>query len=62
MRNGSDDADLRNGVLCWSFLDIAFNIGGEITKKANFGALVGVFKPNVQNIESFILSKLLHRF
>jgi len=26
------------------------------------GAWMGVFEPNVQNIESFILSKLLHRF
>ena len=27
-----------------------------------FGAWIGVFKPNGQNIESFMLSKLLHRF
>jgi len=28
----------------------------------NFGAWIGVFKPNRQNIESFMLSKLLHQF
>ena len=31
-------------------------------KTPNLGAWIGVFKPNRQNIESFVLSKLLHRF
>ena len=36
---------------------------GEIPRKPQFfGAWIGVFKPNGQNIESFMLSKLQHRF
>jgi len=31
-------------------------------RKTSLGAWIGVFKPNGQNIESFILSKLLHQF
>jgi len=30
--------------------------------KLNFGSWIGVFKPNWQNLESYILSQLLHRF
>jgi len=47
----------------WGFVDIAPHFGGEIPpKKSILGAWMGVFKPNGQNIESFILSKSLHRF
>ena len=49
----------------WGFVDIAPHFGGEIPprqKKSILGAWMGVFKPNGQNIECFILSKLLHRF
>ena len=49
-----------------SFVDIAPDFGFEIPPKPQFGAWIGVFKPTVQNIESFILSKLRlqlqHRF
>ena len=31
-------------------------------KKTNFGAWIGVFKPNSRNRKTCILSKLLHRF
>jgi len=47
-------------------------LGGSLTllpiwgvkppKTPIFGVWIGVFKPNGQNIESFMLSKLLHRF
>jgi len=37
--------------------------GGFVDIKPQFwGVRIGVFKPNGQNIESFVLSKLLHRF
>jgi len=36
--------------------------GVKSPKKHNFGALIGVFKPNAQNIKTFILSKVLQRF
>jgi len=36
--------------------------GWNPPKTPIFGARIGVFKPNGQNIESFMLSKLLHRF
>ena len=47
--------------------DVAVHFGGffhtEIPRKPQFlGAGIGVFKPNVQTIESFMLSKTLHRF
>ena len=56
----SNDADSRKDVPFGGFVDIAPHFGGEITPI--FGAWIGVFKPNGQNIESFMLSKLLHRF
>ena len=36
--------------------------GWNTPKPPIFGAWIGVFKPNGQDIESFMLSKLLHRF
>jgi len=61
--DGSNDADSRKDVPFGGFVDIASHFGGEIPpKKPIFGAWIGVFKPNGQNIESFMLSKLLHRF
>jgi len=36
--------------------------GWNPPKTPIFGAWIGVFKPSGQNIESFMLSKLLHRF
>jgi len=36
--------------------------GWNPPKTPILGAWIGVFKPNGQNIESFMLSKLLHRF
>jgi len=60
--DGSNDTDSPFG----SFVDIAPDFGFEIPPKPQFGAWIGVFKPTVQNIESFILSKLRlqlqHRF
>ena len=60
--DGSNDAN--------SCKDVPFGVSrycspfwGCNTPKIQFlGAWIGVFKPNVQNIESFMLSKLLHRF
>ena len=46
--DGSNDADSRKDVPFGGFVDIAPHFGGGI--------------PNGQNIESFMLSKLLHRF
>jgi len=58
--DGSNDADSRKDVPFGGFIDIAPHFGVEIPKNPNFGGVV--FKPNGQNIESFMLSKLLHRF
>jgi len=58
--DGSNDADSRKGVPFGGFVDIALHSGGEISpppKKPNFS---GVNRPNWHNIESFVLSKLLH--
>jgi len=60
--DGSNDADSRKDVPFGSFVDIAPHYGGKIPQKTIFGAWIVVFKPNRQNIESFMLSKLLHRF
>ena len=61
--DGSNDADSRKDVPFRGFFDIASHFGGEIPPKNQFwGAWIGVVKPNGQNIESFMLSKLLHRF
>ena len=53
-------ADVPSG----GFVDIAPYFGGgwNPPKTPIFGPWIGVFKPNVQNIESFMLSKHLHRF
>jgi len=60
--DGSNEADSRKDVhLGGGFVDIAPHFGGEIPQKTILGARIGVFKPNGQNIESFMLSKLLHR-
>ena len=37
-------------------------LGVKSPENPNIGAWIDVFKPNGQNIESFMLSKLLHRF
>ena len=61
--DGSNDADSRKDVPFGGFVDIASHFGGEIPPKTPIlGAWIGVFKPNGQNIESFMLSKLMHRF
>ena len=60
--DGSNDADSRKDVPFGSFVDIAFHLGGEIPQKPQFWGVNCVFKPNGQNIESFMLSKLMHRF
>jgi len=44
------------------FVAIASHFGGEIPKNLDLGGVNRRFKPNGQNIESFILSKLLHQF
>jgi len=59
--DGSNDADSRKDVPFGRFVDIAPHLGGEIPPNPNFWAWIGVFKPNGQNIESFMLLKLLHR-
>ena len=62
--DGSNDAASSKDVPFGGFIDIASHFGGKIPPKnpQYIGAWIGVFKPNGQNIESFILSKLLHRF
>ena len=60
--DGSYDADSRKDVLLGVSLTLLPILGVESPKIPIFGAWIGVFKPNGQNIESFMLSKLLHRF
>ena len=61
--DGSNDADPRKDVPFGGFVDIAPHFRGEIPRKPQFlGRESAFFKPNGQNIESFMLSKLLHRF
>ena len=61
--DGSNDADSRKDVPFGGFVDIAPHYWGwNPPKTPIFGAWIGVFKPNGQNIESFMLSELLHRF
>jgi len=57
----SNDADSRKGVHFGGFVDIASHFGGEIPKN-NFFGVNRRFQAIGQNIESIILSKLLHRF
>jgi len=42
--------------------ETAPHLGGHIPQNPHFGAWIGIFKPNSQNIKTCILSKLLHRF
>ena len=60
--DGSNDADSRKDVPFGGLVEIAPHFRGEIPRKPQFLGRIGVFKPNGQNIESFMLSKLLHRF
>ena len=48
------------GCACLAFVDIAAHLGVQIAPKTIFGAGIAVFQPNASNIETFILSKLLH--
>ena len=61
--DGSNDADSRKDVPFGGFVDIASQFWGLNTPKTPiFAAWIRVFKPNGQNIKSFMLSKLIHRF
>jgi len=61
--DGSNDADSRKDVPFEGFVDISSHFGGEIPRKPQFWETwIGVFKPDEQNIESFMLSNLMHRF
>jgi len=47
------------------FFHIALHLWGQNSKNPkppNFGAWIGVFKPNSRNRKTYILSKKLHRF
>jgi len=48
--------------LLWVSLTLLPILGVKSPENPNFGAWISVFKPNGQNIESFMLSKLLDRF
>ena len=59
--DGSNDADSRKDVPFRGFVDIAFHSGVKYPQNPNFwGVNRGL--PNRQNIESFMLSKLMHLF
>ena len=60
--DGSNDADSRKDVPFGSFVNIVPHFMGEIPLKPQFLGREFFLKPNGQNIESFMLSKLLHRF
>jgi len=45
----------------WGFVDTAPHLGVKSSKTPNSGTWIGVFKPNVPDIKTFILSKKLHR-
>ena len=49
------------GCAFWGIVHTAPHFGGKIPQKHYFGAWIGIFKLNVQNIKICILSKLLHR-
>jgi len=55
-------ADSREDVPFGGFVDIVPHLGGKYPQTPILGALIGVFTTDRQNIESFMLSKLLHRF
>jgi len=42
----------------WGLVDAAAHLWGYMPPKAHFGS---VFKPNAQNIQTFLLSELLQR-
>jgi len=54
--------ELMQGCAFWGFAILLPILGVQYPQNPIFGVWIGVFKPNVQNIESFMLSKLLHRF
>jgi len=60
--DGSNDADSRKDVPFGRFFHITPHLGGQKPPKNNFGAFIGVFKPNSQSRKTCILSKLMHRF
>jgi len=62
--DGSNEADSRKDVHLGGRGSLILLLILEVRypKKTILGARIGVFKPNGQNIESFMLSKLLHRF
>ena len=62
---GSNDADSRKGVLFGVWFILLAILEMKSSKTPNFfggGAKTGGFKPNSQNIESFIPLTLRHRF
>jgi len=61
-RDGSSDVDSRKDVPFWDFFILLPIQGVKNPKSPNFGAWIGIFKPNSRNRKTCILSKLLHRF
>jgi len=54
--NGSNNADSHKGVPFLALVDIAAHLGDQIAQKPQFwGAGIGIFQPNLPNIEMFIL-------
>ena len=63
MLDGSNHTDSCKGVPFGGFIDTAPHFVGEILLKLPIlGTWIGLFKPNGQNMECFILSKLRHPF
>ena len=60
--DGSNDADSRKDVHFFNFSHCFPFRGSKTPKTSNFGAWIGVFKPNSRNRKTCILSKPLHRF
>ena len=61
--DGSNDADSRKDVPFFgNFSHCPQFRGSKTPKTPNFGAWIGVFKPNSRNRKTCIFSKLLHRF
>jgi len=46
----------------WGFVDISPHLKVKYSKNPILGAWIGIFQHNSQNIETWVLSKLLHRF
>jgi len=59
---GSNNAYSRKDVPFGVSLILVLILEVKYPRNPNFWAWKGVFKPNAQNILSFVLSKLLHRF